>query len=380
MSWFRRKAKPPPPLLADIVEEHPPSLAIRTLITLAAAIVTLVGIHLVSQVFGALALAMIFTLCAYPLRFRLEEKGVNPGIAAFIVVVVVWISLIGLAIVAVYAIGRFSEIVTDYAPEFTQAARQFGEWLGSLGIGSDQVAGLLEGISPASIASFAAGLLGSVINFATGLVFVFTFVLLLAIDVTSLRTLASSLQQNRPNFLGALQKFARTSRQYLSITAGFGALTAIADGVVLVLLGIEAPFLWVVLAFITNFIPNVGFVIGLLPPAILALLANGWQSAVLVIVFYSLLNIAVQSFIQPLIVGHSVGLNQTLSFLSLILWTIVLGPIGALLAIPLTLFTRAVLVEADPNSKWVRPLLGDLPDGREPKRRRRRKPVPSAPA
>ncbi len=123
------------------------------------------------------------------------------------------------------------------------------------------------------------------------------------------------------------------------------------------------PLLWGVLALITNYIPNIGFVLGLIPPALLGLLEGGPKTMLLVIIAYLAINVVVQSFIQPKFLGDAVGLSTTATFLSLIVWAWVLGPLGALLAIPLSLLVRALLIDSDPKSKWTAALLsGSLPE------------------
>jgi predicted PurR-regulated permease PerM len=115
------------------------------------------------------------------------------------------------------------------------------------------------------------------------------------------------------------------------------------------------------LAFITNYIPNVGFVVGLVPPAILALLEGGPWLMLLVIAVYSVLNFLIQSVIQPKYVGESVGLSGSLTFLSLVFWGWTLGALGALLAVPLSLLAKSMLVDADPESRWLSNLLSGGP-------------------
>jgi AI-2 transport protein TqsA len=117
--------------------------------------------------------------------------------------------------------------------------------------------------------------------------------------------------------------------------------------------------LWGLLAFITNYIPNIGFVIGVVPPAILGLLEGGWALGLAVVVVYSVINLVIQSVIQPKFVGDAVGLSTTLTFLSLVFWAWVLGGLGALLAIPLSLLMRSLLVDVDPKSQWLTPLLSN---------------------
>ena len=108
---------------------------------------------------------------------------------------------------------------------------------------------------------------------------------------------------------------------------------------------------------------DLGLVLGLLPPALLALLQGWVRQAVLVIVAYSVINFVIQSLFQPKFVGDAVGLSVTLTFLSLVFWTFVIGRLGALLAVPLSLFAKALLVDADPNSRWRDPLIAPNQQG-----------------
>ncbi len=109
---------------------------------------------------------------------------------------------------------------------------------------------------------------------------------------------------------------------------------------------------------------GIGFVIGLVPPALIALLEGGPGLMLAVIVMYSVVNMIIQSVIQPRVVGQAVGLSTTLTFVSLVFWAWVLGPLGALLAVPMSLFFRAVLVEMDPEASWITPLVSGRPERR----------------
>jgi AI-2 transport protein TqsA len=136
-------------------------------------------------------------------------------------------------------------------------------------------------------------------------------------------------------------------------------------------MGIPAAALWGVLSFITNYVPNIGFVLGLIPPALLALLSGGWGDLIAVVVLYSVLNFVIQTLIQPRFIGDSVGLSTTVTFVALLFWGWVMGALGALLAIPLTLLVKALLVDVDPRGHWLDVLLREEP--RPPRTRRARK-------
>ncbi|WP_255355598.1 AI-2E family transporter [Agromyces sp. Soil535] len=133
----------------------------------------------------------------------------------------------------------------------------------------------------------------------------------------------------------------------------------------LTVLGVPGAFVWAVLAFVTSFIPNIGFLIGVIPPALIALLEGGPELMLAVLAIYTGITFLSDSLIKPRVVGDTVGLSTTVTFLSLVFWTWVIGPLGALLAVPLTLLTRALLIEADPRTWWALPLISGKPNPTE---------------
>jgi AI-2 transport protein TqsA len=171
----------------------------------------------------------------------------------------------------------------------------------------------------------------------------------------------SEVRGERTPIAAALKGFAQGTRRYLVVSTVFGLIVAVIDTLALWWLGIPLPVLWGLLSFITNYIPHIGFLIGSIPPALLGLLQGGWTSMAAVIGVCSAINVVIQSIIPPKVVGDAVGLSTTMTFLSLAFRAWVLGPLGALLAVPLSLLSKALLVDADPNSRWLPPLLSGIP-------------------
>ena len=153
----------------------------------------------------------------------------------------------------------------------------------------------------------------------------------------------------RPRVARALRSFTHGVRQYLVVTAIFGALVAALDVVLLMVLGVPLPLLWGLLAFLASFVPTIGLIVGLIPPAVIGLLDGGPLTALYVVVGYLVINNTIDNLVKPKFVGDAVGLSITMSFLSLVVWGFVLGPLGALLAIPASLLVRAVLTDDDPR-------------------------------
>jgi predicted PurR-regulated permease PerM len=237
-----------------------------------------------------------------------------------------------------------------------------GRWLHDLGVGSDQADAVKESLDIGKMVTLATEILGGMLGILSNLFFIVTLLLFLAFDGANTQRLAEGARRHRSNGVDAMISFAHGTRTYLGVSAIFGLIVAVIDTVLLYAMGVPGAFIWGVLAFVTNFIPNIGFVIGLVPPALIGLLEGGPTLMIQVIVVYSVVNVVIQSVIQPRFVGNAVGLSTSLTFLSLVFWTWILGPLGALLAVPMSLFFKAVLVEADPELRWLDPLLSGHPD------------------
>ena len=183
------------------------------------------------------------------------------------------------------------------------------------------------------------------------LFFLVTLLFFLAAEATAwTHGVGRGIAEHAPRLAASLHRFGWATQQYLLVSAAFGAVVAVLDGIALWILGIPLAGVWALLAFVTNFVPNVGFVIGVIPPAILGLLVHGWKGLLAVVLVYSALNVVIQTFIQPRVVGDAVNLGVAVTFMSVAFWTFVVGPLGALLAVPLTLLAKAVLVDADPGA------------------------------
>ena len=229
------------------------------------------------------------------------------------------------------------------------------------GIGNDQVNQAIAAFDPSQVLGLVQGLFSGLLGVLSSLFLIVVLLLAMCLDAAGFSRMMSTGPGRRPDLVDALATFASRTRRYLIVSTVFGILTATLDVIALYLLSVPLPLLWGVLALITIYIPNIGFVIGLVPPALLGLLDGGPQTMLLVILAYGAINVVTQSFILPKFLGDAVGLTTTMTFLSLILWTFVLGPLGALLAIPLSLLTRALLIDSDPSAKWAAALISGGP-------------------
>ena len=331
------------------------------LIGAAAIVIVIAGLRSAAGIVGPVVLALSITIVFHPLRARLERR--LPVWAASVVVLIAAYTLIVLMTLAmIISLGQLAALVPRYAPQINDLVAGAGDWLAARGVGSDQVDAVSGAVDVSRLVDLATSVLSNVLSVLSDLFFIVTLLLFLAFDSAQVSRLLQNVHRHRPHLVDALGSFARGTRSYLGVSAVFGLIVAVIDTALLSLMGVPGAFVWGVLAFVTNFIPNIGFVIGIIPPAVVGLLEGGPALMLAVIVVYCVVNLVIQSIIQPRYVGNAVGLSTTLTFVSLIFWTWVLGPLGALLAVPMSLLVRAILVEANPAAGWILPLISGHPE------------------
>jgi AI-2 transport protein TqsA len=331
---------------------------VAVLLGLAAAVIALAGVRELSDLVGPGFLALVLVLTLDPVRAVLHRRGAPDWAGVAALLVATYAILLALIAALVYSVVRLGLLLPDYAPRLRDLVAQLLAVLEPLGVSQANITDLLRGIDLSSYLSGVRPILSGAGSAASALLVVILLVLFLGIDAPGIaRRLPAA--RIRPDLAGALETFVVHTRRYVVVSSGFGLIVAIVDVALLSVVGVPLPLVWGLLSFVTNYVPNVGFVLGVAPPALLAYLDGGTGPLVAVIVGYSVANFVIQSIIQPKVVGDAVGLSATITVLSLLFWAAVLGPLGGLLAVPLTLFVKAVFVDADPGARWLRALLGD---------------------
>jgi len=350
------------PRTATNVGERARPFAMTLLLVTTGLTITLAGARTVGDIIGPVFLAVVLTITLHPIRLRLERRHTPEWAASLAMVLAAVLLLFFLTLALVVSVARLADLLPQYSEQMADTVQNAGNTLRDLGVKQEQIDAVTKAIDPSQLVAFAVSLLSGSLGVLTDLFFLITVLLFMAFDTDSTRRSLATVGERFPNPIAALNNFAKGSRSYMAVSAGFGLVVAVIDGVVLYLMGVPGAFVWAVLAFVTNFIPNIGFIIGVIPPAVIALLEGGPGLMIAVIVVYSVINFIIQSVIQPRVVGDAVGLSGTLTFLSLVFWAWLIGPLGALLAVPLTLFARALLVEADPRARWALPLISGQPE------------------
>jgi AI-2 transport protein TqsA len=321
------------------------------------AVVLGIGIRGAAGIVAPSMLALVLTIAVLPVGAWARRHRWPGWLATLFALLMAYAILAVMLIGSIVCLVKLVDLLPQYADEARALTDRGQDALSKLGLDTDTTKDALDKVDPTKVADVLAGLLSGILDALGGLFFLVTLMFFFVVAVPGFRPRIAWLRRTKPQLAGSLAKFVNGTQRYLVMTALFGAIVGALDAGALWLIGVPLPLVWGFFSFITNFIPNIGFVIGIIPPALLALLDSGWQEMVLVLVVYSVLNVTIQTFIQPRFVGNSVGLSAELTFMSLVVWTFLLGPLGALLAVPMTLLVRAFLIDADPRAAWIAPLI-----------------------
>jgi predicted PurR-regulated permease PerM len=312
----------------------------------AAAVIVLAGLRAFAGLVSLVALSVLVSVLLAPLRSSLAARG-WPGWLSLVVVLGLYLVVLAIAagLVVIGVIG-FVRDLPAYRDELEALLQR-------LGLTADDPGPLDPDANGGSIRAVAAGVIDNVVAVGYS-VFVVAYLLVEAPAFPDrLRWAAGP----RTTAVERGARLAERLRTYVVARAILGGIAAVLDTILLVVLGVPSALLWGILSFLLSFVPNIGFILALIPPAALGLLVGGPLTAILVVVGYCVINIAIDYVVQPRFVGSQVDLSATVVTVSLLFWAVVLGGAGAILAVPMTI-AAAALLDAFDDSRPLARLLG----------------------
>ena len=332
---------------------------VMVLVGVASSVVALAGIKAAAGIVTPVFIALLVVVAVEPLHRWGARHRLPRWLSALVALLGAYLLIVGLVVALMVTLGRFAGSLPGYASDLQNLLNALAERLRGLGIASEHAREILESFAPQQLLALVNRLLSDGFLLSSNLLLILTLLLFIAMDAVHLPAFVEEARTKHPGVVAALDCFAADTRRYLVASTVFGAIAAAIDTALLVALGVPAALLWGLLAFVSNYIPIIGMVVGLIPPAILALLQGGPWVMLCVVAGYCVVNFVIQSLIQPRFVADAVDVSPTVSMLSVLFWVWVLGPPGALLAIPLTLLVKALVVDVDEDSaSLLRPLFG----------------------
>ncbi len=329
------------------------SPAFRIILLLAGGAIVLWGMSQYADYILSITFAILIALAADPLVNRLRRRGMHRGAVLAIALALVYGALALLGLLLIYGAAQFLTELPTYTQQAHDLTAQWQAALQNLGLesaGSQALASQANLAKPLNRIGDLLASLGSIIGSVTTLILLTTF---LFVDIVLWPGRLAETAQRGHSYARRLAEFMVDLRQYIVVMVIIGTCIGALNTVMFYLFDVPSAVLWGVLSGILNFIPFIGFWLGLIPPAILTLLEFGPQRMLFLAILYVAINGFVQNVIQPRLVVTRLNLTPFFNLVSATFWPLVLGPAGAIVGVPLTMAVRALILDADPATRWL---------------------------
>jgi AI-2 transport protein TqsA len=338
----------------------------RVLLLLASLVIAVAGLRLAQNFFLPVLLAFFVATVSFPITRALTTRKVPRTLAVLLTVLVDFAFIAGVVVLGVLLIQDLQEKWnTKYAAQLYQLVR---DWSQILAVKLDQL-GVVDARDKIRIAvesnlaslqqirferiwDLGTGVLGQVVGFFGAAVI---FLILTVFMLSEAEVFGSRLQaisQARGPDIARLLSATRDIQRYLAIKTVISLATGFLAGLLCWAAGLDFYILWGIVAFALNFIPVIGSIVAGVPPTILALLVAGAPNALLVAGGYLLINNFLGNFLEPILVGRRFGISTLVVVIAVMFWGWVWGPLGMLLAVPLTMVIKVILDGSD-EFRWI---------------------------
>lgn len=321
----------------------------QSILALAGIVIILAGIKAASTIAVPFLLATFIAIICNPLVNRLSKGFIPRGVA--ILLVLIFIAILGLMLAGVVgqSLSSFSAELPEYEKqvqaEFISVASELSEF--GVVIDKEMIA---KHFDPGSAMSLAAGLLSGFGNVMANGFLIFLTVVFMLLEAPSIASRVHLALSDPEGKMRAIDNFLQSVNDYLSIKTIVSLITGIVIGVLLWIMGVKYIILWGLLAFLFNYIPNIGSIIAAVPAVLLTLVTHGPLFSGITALIYVFVNVVMGNVIEPRFMGKGLGLSTLVVFLSLIFWGWLLGTVGMLLSVPLTMIVKIGL-ESNKDSK-----------------------------
>jgi len=336
--------------------KQPISPGVSFLVVTACFVVVAAGMKAASPILVPFLLALFIALISAPPLLWLQGKGVPKGLALLIV-----ISLqVGCCVLLASVMSRSVDDFTQSMPEYQESMKQQLVYLhdAMTGLGIQPPENFLDKtFDTQAIVRLTSGVLLGLSSVVANLFFVMLMAIFILLEASSFPSKIKRISGASEQSMGQINAYIDDVKRYIFLKTIISLGTGIFIAVWLAVFGVDQYVLWGLLAFLLNFVPNIGSIIAAVPAVLLALVQGGFELAIWATVGYVIVNVVVGNVIEPKVMGQGLGLSSLVVLLSMVFWGYILGPVGMLLSIPLTMMVKIGL-EGNEKTRWVSILLG----------------------
>jgi AI-2 transport protein TqsA len=326
------------------------------LLTIAAFVVVIAGMSAAKVILVPFLLAAFIAIISAPPLFWLQRKGLPTWLSLLMVVLGVLLIVLLVAGLVGTSVRDFSKDLPVYEAKLKQQTTLIMGLLEKLGVDTSGLA-LTEIFNLGATMKLVATMLNSLGNVLTNGFLILMTVIFMLMEASSFPAKLRRVLGGPESSLARFDNFIDNVKHYMAIKTLISFATGTFVAIWLAIIGVNYAMLWGLLAFALNYVPNIGSIIAAVPAVLLAIVQLGVLKALLVAAGYVGINIIMGNFLEPRFMGRGLGLSTLVVFLSLLFWGWVLGPVGMLLSVPLTM-TAKIALESRDDTRWVAVLLG----------------------
>ncbi len=335
---------------------HTYSPGARFLFIAAAFVIVVAGLRTAEAIIVPFLLSLFVAVISSPFLFWLQKRKIPDALALLIVMLAVLAVITLLAIFIGGSLNDFSRALPSYQTRLQEDLNAALTWLTAQGIALP-----MEEIKASFDPGMVMGLVGILFSSLSGVLTNAFFILLTAsfilLEAASFPKKILKILDDPEASMSHFSTLTDNVKRYVAMKTAVSLLTGAIIATWLAIIGVDYPLLWGLLAFLFNYVPNIGSIIAAVPAVFLALVQSGATLALAAAAGYVVVNIVVGSMIEPRLMGKSLGLSTLVVFLSLVFWGWVLGPTGMLLSVPLTMVVKIAL-ESHDKTHWLAIMLG----------------------
>ncbi len=329
-------------------------------VTMAAVAALLFSARYAADIVVPFLLALFIAVVAIGPIDWLKKRGLPSGAAVGVVILIV----IGLNVLVAVMLGatvdQFNQALPGYQESLAEKTQALMAWLASHGVDVSKT-GIEKVFNPGMAMGFVNTMIGSLAGvMSNALLIIFTVMMMLVEAEGFPRKLTLMRADSGEVAVQRMSRIMESMNQYVGTKAFVSLITATLVWIGLKIVGLDFAILWAFLAFVLNFIPNIGSIMAAVPAVLLALLQLNSGMALVVAGIYVAVNVGMGNIIEPMLMGKRVGLSTLFVFLSLIFWGWLFGPVGMLLSVPLTMVVK-IIAEGSPQTQWLAIMLGPAP-------------------
>ncbi len=326
-------------------------------VVIAAIIIILGALKTAAVIVVPILLASFIAIIISPIYTWMIKKRVPAALALLAVIggLVIVFSLVGLLVGS--SIQGFSSNLPLYEAQLNSQLNILTTKLNSLGVIDGELGTLFN---PSVLMKYSTTVLKGAGSILTNGFMIFLLIAFMLLESTQFAKKLKAADGESDTMVQIDEVFSKI-KHYMALKAVISLVTGIIITGLLMVIGLDYAILWGFIVFLLNFIPNIGSILAAIPAVLLAFVQLGTFGALEIGAIYLMINILIGSIIEPRLMGQGLGISTLVVFLSLIFWGWLLGPIGMLLSVPLTITIKIMLYSQD-QTRWLAVLMGNNAD------------------